>query len=64
MTEEEVQNHLCVLKMALDPKSPFCGMIDLHSKDGLLSLPLSDQRAVYNAMDEDLKALVFEKGKK
>ncbi len=59
MTDDEIAGHLCVLRLAYDESSPFRGMIDFHGDGGLLTLPVKDQRAVVDKMDDDLKRQVF-----
>ncbi len=61
LTEEQVQDHLMVLKIAFDPSSPFAGMIDMESDGGLLALPNDEQHQVRNAMPPELVEMVFGK---
>ena len=59
LSEEEVQDHLNVLRIAFDPESPFRGMVDMESDGGLLSLPIPEQHQVRNAMSPKLVKMVF-----
>jgi hypothetical protein len=58
LTDKAVQNHIMVLRMQCDPKSPFYGMIKYGSDEGLLALPVHQQWQVYNALPTDLKDMV------
>jgi len=59
LSKQEVQDHLNVLRIAFDPESPFHGMVDMDDDDGLLSLPISEQHQVRNAMSRELVKMVF-----
>jgi hypothetical protein len=58
ITNKGIEDHLIVLRMNCDPESPFFGMVDMASDGGLLTLPIDDQKAVYEAMDAPLKSMV------
>ena len=57
MTEEQINLHIATLKAAYDPNSPFRGMINV--KADLMKLPLEDQRQLFEALPEDLRARMF-----
>tara|TARA_Y100000310_G_scaffold315809_2_gene366818 strand:- start:7644 stop:7838 length:195 start_codon:yes stop_codon:yes gene_type:complete len=59
LTTEQIEEHITVLHIAFDPKSPFQGMIDLNSDGGLLTLSIPEQHQVHNAMSPKLKEMVF-----
>ena len=59
MKNNSVESWLTVIKIAIDPNSPFKGMVDLRK---IFNLPLSTQHEIHNAMTEDEKtqlALVY-----
>ena len=59
LNDDEVQEHLMMLRVAFDPESPFKGMINMKGEGGLLSLPLPEQHQVKNAMSPELVEMVF-----
>lgn len=59
LNKQQIDEHLNVLRIAFDPKSPFLGMIDMEGDGGLLSLPIPDQHQVRNAMSPELVKMVF-----
>jgi len=56
LSSEQIEDHLITLRMHVDPASPFQGKIDFS--DGLMSLPVPQQQQVYDAMPDDLRAMV------
>lgn len=55
MTQPTVEDLVATIKIAIDDKSPFKGMIDLSE---IFDLPLETQQAVYDALSpEDLEQL-------
>ena len=57
MKQEEIELHIATLRTAYDPESPFRGLVNV--KADLMKLPLDDQHQLFNALPEDLKALMF-----
>jgi hypothetical protein len=55
LSKSEIQEHLNTLRVAVDPKSPFFGMV---SFDDLLDLPVPQQYQIHDAMDPALTELV------
>lgn len=63
-TDEDVALHYATIRTAIDPDSPFCGMIDLR---GLFDLPLDLQRAIHARMtpeERDRMAKLYGPGAK
>ena len=57
MKQEEIEMHIATLRTACDPESPFRGLVDV--KTSLMEMPLEDQHQLFDALPEDLKALMF-----
>jgi hypothetical protein len=55
LSKSQIDEHLTTLRIAVDPKSPFFGMVNF---DELLALPVPQQHQVYNAMNPQLSKLV------
>jgi hypothetical protein len=53
MKDNSVESWLTVIKIAIDPNSPFKGMVDLRE---IFNLPLSTQHEIHNAMTKKEKA--------
>lgn len=53
MIKDSVESWLAVIKIAIDPNSPFKGLVDLRE---IFNLPLSIQHKIHNAMTENEKA--------
>ena len=53
MKKDSVESWLAVIKIAIDPNSPFKGLVDLRE---IFNLPLSIQHKIHNAMTENEKA--------
>ena len=55
LTKEEIESHIASLWIALDPNSPFFGMIRFTEEDGLLALPIAHQHQIFREMPPALK---------
>ena len=62
MTRKRIEGHLATLRMACDPVSPFYRKVDFGCKGGLLTLPVSEQQEVFDAIPPALMAMVEEAG--
>lgn len=59
MKNNSVESWLTVIKIAIDPNSPFKGLVDLRE---IFNLPLSTQHKIHDAMTKDERtqlALVY-----
>ena len=59
MKKNSVESWLTIIKVAIDPGSPFKGLVDLR---GIFKLPLTTQQQIHDAMTEDEReqlALVY-----
>lgn len=55
MTDEEIEDAAMVVTMALDPKSPFRGMVDMSE---LFDQSIEDQWKVFKVLPARIKAIV------
>ena len=55
MTSEEIEDAAIAATIALDPKSPFHGMVDLTE---LFEHSIEDQWKIFNALPARIKAIV------
>jgi hypothetical protein len=53
MEKNSVESWLTIIKVAIDPNSPFKGLVDLRE---IFNLPLSTQHKIHDAMTEDERA--------
>lgn len=53
LAEKEVKEWVAVIRVAVDPASPFAGMVDLSE---LLKLPVVDQKQIFAALPEEIQA--------
>lgn len=60
ISSSKVEAHIATLRCDIDPASPFYRKVNWSGPGGLLSLPERDQWAIWNAMDEGMKAMFKE----
>lgn len=59
MKKNSIESWLAVIKISIDPNSPFKGLVDLRE---IFNLPLTTQQQIHDAMTEDERkqlALVY-----
>ena len=62
LTDDEIAQHLNVLRIACDPASPFYRRVNFGHDGGLLTLPIPQQQQVFDAICPALMAMVEASG--
>lgn len=53
LTKKKLEEWVTVIRIAVDPGSPFQGVVDLS---GVFSLPLADQHQIWDALPSETRA--------